>query len=380
MLMISLKLTQIKSFLTLLLLGLALFSRAQESGHWTIETSFAAGKIIRHSPHILFDIPPQTTGVMLNFQHQTSGKKNWHLHQKFPRLGLAAGFFHVGSSQLGNIWTFSPNFSIDIIRKKNSSLQFQLHAGLSWVEKPFNRLERPTSNATGAKLNNFTGLQFAYLKRITARLDAALGFQMVHFSNGASRLPNFGYNIPMLYAGVRYFSKDRFSVPPELMEDHHTFYPHWRWQLFSYLGWREVAAIGGAKYPVTGISIGSVFQTTPANRFIAGVEFEHQQAVQELGLHMETFENLKEARLAALRLMIFGGHEFIFGPWSLTLTAGTYLGNFSRLIPFPIYSRLGMRYHLHTLLPNTPDFHVGLYLKAHRVAAEYFAFGLGCTL
>lgn len=364
---------------SLLLLSILLSGLAQAQAHWSLEGSFALGRIVRHTPSFAFSIPSRSTGFLLNLQHQTTGKKSWHHQQKYPRLGIAAGLFMPGSSALGNIWSLSPNLSIDLHRTPKSSLQFQLQAGLAWVTKPFDRLTRPRNNATGSHLNNMTAFQFIWLCELSTKIDATLGFQMVHFSNAGSRLPNFGYNIPMLTGGVRMHLAERLqNLDPgtPLSKD----YPKpWGVQAFGYLGWREVAAIGGSRFPVSGLSLGAHYQTTSGNRFLAGIEFELQQAVQSLGLHMQVFENMREARWASSRLMLFAGHEFLFGPLSIHLAAGVYAGSFSWLLPFPVYSRLGLRYYLPPFKVMGPQIHGGIYLKAHRTVAEYFAFGLGCT-
>jgi hypothetical protein len=366
------------AFYFLLLLPLSLF--AQEKPYWSIEGSFSAGRIVRHTPKFDFDIPEISSGTLISFQHQTHGKKGWQRRQQYPRFGLLLGFFHFGSEQLGQAISLAPNISVDVFRKERSSLQFQLSVGFSCLNRPYDRLARPNNNAIGSFINNFTAFQFLWLRELGENLDLSTGIQMVHFSNGAIQLPNLGYNIPMASLGLRYHLRGRFEDFAPLLPEERKPDRRWGGQAYSYFALREVAAIGGSKYPVWGASAAVHYHTAKDNRFLLGVEYEYQQAVYAFETHHELVTSEKDIRRGAERYMIFAGHEFLYGPWSVSLNAGTYLNKSSTLLlPFPFFTKLGIRYYISPFGETGPRIQTGLYLKAHRTVAEYFAFGLGLS-
>jgi hypothetical protein len=78
--------------------------------------------------------------------------------------------------------------------------------------------------------------------------------------------------------------------------------------------------------------------------------------------------------------MIFIADELYFGAFSILLQVGVYWKGKSAFLNFPVYNRLGLRYHLPPIGKPKTRFFAGIYLKSHRFSAEHIALGIGASI
>ena len=134
---------------------------------------------------------------------------------------------------------------------------------------------------------------------------------------------------------------------------------------------------GGPQYPLYIASVALVYRLSQVNIAYVGAEYEQNRAVAAFGLHSTGFTTEAEAFQKSSRVMVFVADEFMFGRVGILLQSGIYVGNFYEPPPFIWYNKLGLRYYIKPFTHDKTQLYAGVYLKAHRIVAEYFGWGIG---
>lgn len=352
----------------------------QKSKGFSIESSFHYGSIMRHSEKIIYDIPKRSWSGKINIEFQTYGQKRWHSRQGFPQQGVALVYSHFGDDQvLGEAYGLLPNLSLFLWRKKQHKVRFQFGTGIAVLSRYFNAIDNPTQNAIGSSINNMVAFQFDGSTAFAKNWRASLGWSFIHYSNGASKLPNLGINISSYQIGLRY-------TPDPVQSKDYIFYKKERpvkrlgVNVMGGMAFNEIFTFGGPRYPVYFVSGALMYRWSPYNSAHLGIEYEYNQGIFEFSLHTFRYETRAEAKKGAERMMIFGAQEFIFGDIGVFLQVGAYISRNSYLLEFPFYNKLAVRYYLPPIGKPKTSFHLGIYLKSHKTKAEYIALALGAAI
>ncbi len=349
---------------------------------WNLESRASFGKIVRHNDILNFDNDQlgTTFGQEFNIKFQTLGTKEWHHWQKYPALGLALNFHHLGNNDLfGFAIGIRPNMNISILRKKNGFIDFQFGTGLAYLSKPFDYNDNPINNAIGSHWNNITAFHFFGGYNIGSTWNIHAGFGLTHYSNGAAQMPNYGINIPEVSLGLRY------SFQPENQIDESSFknklnLPEKRWgfQMHLDLAYREYQESGGPRYPIYIGSVAGSFALNKVNRVLLGLEIEKNVGIYFFQRHLDPSTSEKQLRSDSRKIMVFAADEFLFGNVGVLLQLGTYIHR-GEQAPFSVYNKLSVRYYLPPVGKPTTRFYGAIYLKSHISVAEYIAFGFGAS-
>jgi hypothetical protein len=230
---------------------------------------------------------------------------------------------------------------------------------VGYVTRPYDSFHNPTENAIGSHWNNLTQFRLGLTYRLNKHWRLQVGASLTHLSNGATKLPNFGTNIPAYFFSLN-------NSPGGILEE--SFRPKTeavpmrrRWGLLfgGSAAVVEYAIIDGPKYMIWGGTVTALFHIASLNRLTLSVEGEYNPAVAEFGLQTGGFFNVR-----------------------IHLQAGWYTGRgrINRYVPAPWYGRLTTRYYLPPLFSLSVRPWAGVALKAHRVNAEMIALQLGLTL
>ncbi len=346
----------------------------------SIEPTLHVGKIYKHTPKLLFPVDNLSTGLELNFTNKKYGKKSWHQQLKFPKGGVSLFYYHLGNKDLfGQAIGISPNITFPIFRKNKIDSNFQLGWGIAYVSKRFDPIENPENNALGSNINSLNTFKWQLGYRINPEWKLNVGASFTHFSNGASQLPNFGINIPAVTIGTVFTPN---PIKKEDITTHEIDPLKKRWGLSMHLdlAYKELSPAGGPRYPFYVASLAGVYRLSAVQELSFGLDYEYNKAVYTFGLHTAGFGSEAEARRAATRLGIFLSDEFLLGNVGLYGQVGTYLPGYNFSTGWFLYTKLAMRYYLPGIGKPTTRFYLGLYLKSHKIVAEYLAIGIGARL
>jgi len=155
--------------------------------------------------HLTFAVKGPTIGADVNFKFQTFGKKDWHQWRKFPQFGIAAAWFRFGNTSiLGNAMTVCPNITTTLFEGGKWKGHFQVGTGVAYLTKKYNPVSNPENNAIGSNITASMLMKFYAARQLNSNLKFQAGVSLNHFSNGGSRLPNFGLNVPALMLSINY--------------------------------------------------------------------------------------------------------------------------------------------------------------------------------
>ena len=368
------------SFLFIILLSNALLFGQNKWDGLTVEAMLHYGRAFKHTPKLNYDVNHNSFGQELNFQYQTLGKKEWQAHQRYPLLGISLMHFDLGNKRdLGQAYAIIPNISIPFLRREKTNMEFRVGTGIGYLTEKFSPINNTNNNAIGSNINSAIAFKLGlnYWFRPNIHLTAAGSF--THFSNGAAALPNFGINIPGIVLGVRYFPNaiaptDLLSTETTRKLDQKKFGAN----IFLGLAYREYISSQGPRYPIYLMSVAGTYTLTKHNTLSAGIDVEYNKAVYEFAVHTFAFDRAT-SRKKAYRAMFFVADEFRFGDLGLGLQLGGYVTPNSYLLPFPITTKLSVRYYFKPIGKPATRFYLGTYMKSHLIVAEHIGFGAGAA-
>ncbi|MGI6343327.1 MAG: acyloxyacyl hydrolase [Bacteroidales bacterium] len=191
---------------TALLLGSHLYG--QSKSNWMenvlVETRVNYGFLINH--HLEMEIYNSHFPMFeINIGKETFGKKRWHSHYLYPFLGLGYQYSHLGNSDiLGSSHAVFPYINYPLFRNSRKSLNFRVGLGLAYLTKCYDRINNYKYIAIGSHINAAANFVLEYRYEISTRLQTSIGLSLTHFSNGSTKNPNYGINIPTVDASLAY--------------------------------------------------------------------------------------------------------------------------------------------------------------------------------
>lgn len=309
---------------------------------------------------------------------RTFGKREWEADYDYPYIGLT--FYHSrlgGFEELGQVFALYPFINYPLIGNPNSQLTFKLGVGLGYLTSHF---EPYDSNhyynfSIGSHLNAAVNLSFEYRQHITERLMAVASMGLTHFSNGSTKLPNYGLNTISGALGLAYhLGTPKGNEDPGSRPQYYPFEfdkKHWLSLDLNYgIGFKNVSqTLGGDSayfYPVHDLSAFFLGQFTRYSRAGVGVSLVLDMSDQTLP-ELDSFNVRQLTRLNFSVCYAMTMHRlsyyFEFG-WHLKY-------NEVPLTKGNIYQKVTARYQIY----NNIYAHVSL--MTHFGRADYLCFGLG---
>ena len=190
----------------------------------------------------------------------TYGQNQWETVYHYPYIGVT--FYHadfglnfehnpeVGDA-LGSVFAVYPFINYPLNSNEDSQLTFKLGAGLGFITHPFNNFTNYYNFAIGSHLNAAVNLSFEYRQRLTPRLMTVASFGLTHFSNGSTKLPNYGLNTFSSALGLAYYLRaPRVHLTPTMRPEYQPFefdHKHWFFVDVDYgIGFKNVSqTLGG---------------------------------------------------------------------------------------------------------------------------------------
>lgn len=339
------------------------------------------------------------------YQH-TFGRNEWEAVYNYPYIGFT--FYHANfgvnfennqevGNALGSVFALYPFINYPLNPNENSQLTFKLGVGLGYLTKPFDNFDNYQNFSIGSHFNAAVNLSFEYRQRITPRLMSVASIGLTHFSNGSTKLPNYGLNTFSAAWGLAYYlRKPRISLTPASRPEYQPFefdHKHWFCVDVDYsIGFKNVSqTLGGDStrfYRVHELSTYFLAQFTQYSRagasFSVALDLSDQTLPDHFrdanGLHVKRFNvvtgqneiyDITTLQMAKLNIGICYvmnmdrlAYYFEFG-WHL---------RYNRITDFSkgnVYEKLKLRYRLYNNL------YANLSLMTHFGRADYLCFGIG---
>ena len=325
--------------------------------------------------------------IEASIYQSTFGRSQWESVYNYPYIGVT--FYHANfgfnleqnpevGDALGSVFAVYPFINYPLNPNEDSQLTFKLGAGLGFLTKCFNNFNNYQNFAIGSHLNAAVNLSFEYRQHLTPRLMSVASFGLTHFSNGSTKLPNYGLNTFSGALGLAYYLRPpRINLTPTMRPEYKPFefdHKHWLSLDLNYgIGFKNVSqTLGGDSthyYHVHDVSAYLLAQFTQHSRAGVGLAAVLDLSDQTLPGYdtLDIRNNLQLTRLnfnlCYAMTMNRLSYYFEFG-WHLKY-------NDIPLSKGNIYQKVTARYQLYDNLYA----HLGL--MTHFGRADYLCFGLG---
>lgn len=329
---------------------------------WGIEASPKAGFLLAHRG-VMGHLPEEhALGGELTCFIQTTGKNPYHQRYNFPKIGITLFGSTVGNNKLlGQVYGAYSFIDFPFAKSKRMEFSGRVGCGLSWITKVFDQELNPKDVAMSTHINALLclGLRYRYFM---GRTHIVAGIDLTHCSNGSTRVPNLGINLPYVSLGVGY----SFN-PMEKIYTEETFQrKRWNISAIGIFSVKEIFPTGGKLYPIYALSIVGKKIFTPKSGIEVAYDLIYKTSI--LGYKPE----IKKTKASITQMGVYCGYVMPLNKLSFVVGMGVYL--MDKYNPDDLfYHRVGMRYQL------AKNILINLTLKTHWAKADYVEYGIGYT-
>lgn len=349
--------------------------------------SLATGSILKNYP----SFPDR--GLMAlgsaSLGWQTYGHSAWQQDFRYPVLGLNIVAGSTGNQHvLGNLLAVMPylSWSSGDLWKK----ELKVGLGFAWYTKHFDALTNTDNTLIGSHLTNITMVEFGLSRRISSALALRFAFGFSHFSNGHTRLPNLGINSPIASLGIVLKEPERGRCILHL----DTLRSRFRILLEAGIGYHEFGEstepVNGPLYKIYSVSSGVNFRASRLHNFYLLLTGSYYSSFRGFIERTDLFRD--HQMINSSTLVLYLGHEFMAGHFSIDTRVGAYLFNpFRRRYTKEILdqgydgriynsNKLGVNYYLFNTKKERGNLRLGLYIKANMGQADFVEWQIGWLL
>ena len=285
--------------------------------------------------------------------------------KRLPKWGIGAFFGNTGSRQyMGNTAGVFPFISLPLYKTQKFAGAFRFGAGLGWVQKPYNQYNNHKNTLIGSSVNGYIHflLQNDWHLSPSFTLNAGLGFH--HLSNGSTRLPNLGINIPAVSAGMRYHLNAAKKIMDTILQANHSFNKKLSYTIYASAGVKQAPWVESDYFVVNVFAAEASKMFSADNKYGGGVVlfYDRSLVLDPAGIPTVKREN-NETQLG-----VYASYEHSFGRLSIPLQLGAYVFNRESS---SLFQNIGFKYKA------TEKLSAALYLKAHMGQANLIHVGIG---
>lgn len=329
-----------------------------------LECRGKAGFLIAHRSSMGHMAQEHAYATELSYIMQPEGEKAWHSNFRDPLYGFTFFAGTVGSkAYLGHYFGLYSFVEFPFIKYKSYSFAGKLGSGIGYGTKIYNSETNILNVAIGTHFNAQICLGLVSRFQIGKSMFS-VSADMTHFSNGATKIPNLGINVP--YVSLAY-SRQLTEKEEEKREELFDLKKkRWEYGVLVIGSMQEVFPGFNTRFPVFGLDI-------------VGRYFFGKKSAMEVSFDVFSKQSIKnyqpdveKSQLDILQVGMYCGYIIPLDRVHILIGMGAYLRD--KYSPAdPLYHRLGFRY----LFPN--GINLNLSLKSHWARADYIEYGIGYT-
>ena len=331
---------------------------------WTLDHHIEMTPFRRHYP-----------AYEISLFKATYGRMRWEYMYNYPFIGVSYWYSDLGNTQaLGSAHAVFPYINFPLLDSKDFNLFFRLGVGIGYITRPYDRYENFENIAIGSHLNGAVNLLMEGRWRIGNRFLASAGIGLMHFSNGAIKLPNYGLNIPCATVAVAYrLSRENVYLKRKLLPELYPFeFDGKRYLIldlnaaFAVKDMQATLGVGNRFLVVTGFA-NLLWPVSYKSRFGIGIDASYDSSDEKI-LELKNIE--PEHQVDLVKTGVNAAYELEFSRMSIMLNLGSYISGLDKSDGY-VYEKLAIRVGI------TEQLFGSLTLKAHYAKADFVAFGIG---
>ena len=351
---------------SLLFLGQSFGQRNDLFGSYaqSIDFKYKLGFLIAHRDAMAHLPQSHFQTFELSYDFHSRGYQGWEQAHKNPKFGvLATATINSNKTVLGDAFGFAGTLTLPkkTWGKSNSwSLNNKIALGLGYLTRRFDLLENPKNVAIGTHVNLLiilgTEIRFSQPDYF-----CTFGLDFTHYSNGGTKKPNLGLNIPSFRFGFGWMTK-KAGFNESLMDFQRNDLELLVTGIFSLKNNYEFQ---NQVFPAFGLSGHLTKKQGRKYRYVYGLDLSFSEANRQF---INSIPN--QSVLETMQIGVYNGWELDVHRVVLSVGMGAYVYN-----PHDpwgwFYHRIGGRIFITERL-----YFLG-YVRSHWAKADYFETGLG---
>lgn len=276
----------------------------------------------------------------------------------FPETGYSFLFYDLGNSkQLGKLFGLLPYINFHGNLNHFFSLSVKSGIGLVYITKPFNVESNYHNVLIGSHFNALINLQAEANIKIVKQFYILPGIAYTHCSNGNTKLPNLGLNIPTASLGIKYFLKTEENNRPDTI----TVIPKKKWSVtfFSGIGFKDKSPFNNKVRQLIDCSIESSWLFYQIHGVGLAIDYSFDPTRAQKSFQTDVTFN---PNLWGLRLL----YAFEINKTTVQLSKGIYLG----IHPVESYNLLSIRRLIYKFV------YLNLSYKLYKGASDHINIGV----
>lgn len=355
-------------FLFFIFIAQFVFAQDSISDERAIEIKPKFGFLAAHRGTMGHLYKDRVFGAEITFSKRIMSSKNWAKMYKNPFVGCTLYGSNLGNNEiLGFGFGVYGFVEFPFVNKKAHIVSAKISAGLGYVSKVFDPITNNKNVAISTPINALLcfGLQGRW--KFTPENALIYSFDVTHFSNASTKVPNLGLNMPFIGIGYAHNiagTKKQYSTPITINQT--PFFKNWNFHLVGIISKKAVFPTGGKDYPV--YAINSFFSKRFKQK--VGMEFGFDFISKQSLFRYKAY--IPKTQWSIFQVGTYAAYVLPFDKLKIILGMGAYLKD-RYDADNEIYHRVGMRYQCDNgLLLN-------LVLKSHWAKADYAEWGIGYT-
>ncbi len=340
------------------------------SPSWSLGIKSQYGFIISHHKEMQVFTNHHFPVFQIEIARSSTGRKAWQQQYNYPHIGLSYLYSPLGNSPiLGDVHALYPFLDFPLSGNHKSGLVLRFGGGLSYFEKCFDRLDNYKNSAIGSHINSVVDFELMYSAAFDNGLRLKTGMAFTHFSNGSSKMPNFGINV--LTAGVsvayNFINKVEMHEAAQIEDPKKGLFEFYT---LAYAGKKEIQPVDGPQYLIANMGFNALYYYRDTRKLGVGLDFVYDDSDVEL---LRREGKVLEYRYQYIKPGIKAMHEWQISRFSISLQFGVYLIQEENSDGI-FYDVVALNYLV------GKHFLLNISLKSHFAKADCVGLGLGFKL
>lgn len=337
---------------------------------WQAEARVHYGFCIPHHPELEFLTRKHFLMYEFSILTNTTGRNLWEAQCNYPTYGFSFICSGLSSPEVGSLYGIYPFIDFPFKQwKSRNYIALRIGLGVGYLTNPFDRIKNFHNFAYGSHINALINIELQGKVHILPRLCFKGGVSFTHLSNGTTKEPNFGLNIPALVLGIEYQINKTSGQLIERQWNQRQKYPY-KIVMDIYGAWKDIEKVESSLYFTGNLSFNLLKQYRPCRSWGFCVDLDYDDS----DIAIKKRNDLYEAPdILYTRIGVKALHQWHISKLLIGVQFGCYIlqkDNSDGLF----YDFLTIGYEFNKYI------YAGIALKTHWAKADYIGIGLRTTL
>jgi len=348
-------------------------SQVKSKAYYTLDVNNFYGTILKHNPDISHLITGHPSGIILSFQKNTFGEKEWQRLYNSPDYGISFIYQDMDNPYLGEHISLFVHYNFYFLKRY---LFLRIGQGMVYSTNPYDEDDNFRNIAHGTHLASASYALLNFKKQnVFNKLGLQAGLGVVHYSNGNSKAPNKSTNTLFLNAGITY---NLDSAHPQYVQKEKGLRKGTEPFGYGFIlrsGVNESDVVGSGRFPFYTLGGFIDKRLNKKSAMILGAEVFFSKALERF-IEFRASGNFNDGVTGdedSKRVGVYLGHELRVNKISVLTQFGYYV-----YYPYDFegqtYLRAGIQYYF------TKNIFGAFTVRSHAAKAEAMEFSIGYRL